>query len=69
MELFNIRQILGKSTQSVLYNPKSKRYEIYKNKDLNILRAILRGEQVQIQDINADDEAEEDDGNPDENIN
>ena len=69
MELFNIRQILGKSTQSVLYNPKSKRYEIYKNKDLNMLRAILRGEQVQIQDINADDEAEEEDVNPDENIN
>jgi hypothetical protein len=44
MELFNIRQILNRNSQSVLFNPKSKRYEIYKMKDLNILRAIMRGE-------------------------
>ena len=46
MELFNLRHILNRNKQSVLYNPKSKRYEIYKNKDLNMLRAIMRGEQV-----------------------
>ena len=66
MELFNIRQILNRSSQSVLFNPKSKRYEIYKNKDLNILRAIMRGESVQIAggNVDEDDEEEDADENP-----
>ena len=61
MELFNIRQILNRNSQSVLFNPKSKRYEIYKNKDLSILRAIMRGETVQIAGGNVDDDDEEED--------
>jgi alkyl hydroperoxide reductase subunit AhpC len=56
MELFNIRQILNRNSQSVLFNPKSKRYEIYKKKDLSILRAIMRGESVQIAGGNVDED-------------
>ena len=68
MELFNLRQILNRTKQSVLYNPKSKRWEIYKKKDLNMLRAIMRGEQIQIQGDN-DDEADEEDGGGEDTTN
>ena len=42
-ELFNIKQTLGTMKNTVLFNEKSKRFEIYKSKDFNKLREIRAG--------------------------
>lgn len=41
-ELFNIKQCLNRNNNVVLYNPKSKRFEIYKTKEINKLRQLIQ---------------------------
>ncbi len=44
MELFNIKMTLDKMDKRVLFNGKTKKYEIYKEKDLERLRKMKNGE-------------------------
>ncbi len=49
-----------------MYNPKSKRYEIYKKSDLEKLRAIMRGDTI-INNNNEEDEGEDEEAPEDNN--
>lgn len=62
MELFNLKVLLSKADHILLFNPKSKKYEIFKKKDLDKLRALKNGEEVDL----ADNIEEEEDDAPDE---
>ena len=59
-ELFNLKQSLGKMKQRVLYNPKSKRHEIYKSRDIERRMAMANGESLA---ADSDDEDNEDEIN------
>ena len=60
-ELFNIKQDLGIMKNTVLYNEKSKRYEIYKSKDLAKLRQIRAGGPLEEEDEDGEEEGDEED--------
>jgi hypothetical protein len=51
----------------VLFNEKSKKYEIYKTKDIEKLKIIRAGGQVEMED--ADNEEGEEEGEAEENTN
>ena len=61
-ELFNLKQSLGKMKQRVLYNPKSKRHEIYKSRDIERRMAMANGESLAADSDDEDNEDEEEEG-------
>lgn len=65
-ELFNVKEALKRMNMRVLYNGKSKRFEMYKKREIELLKAIRSGQIVQL-DCAADDDEEdgEDEGDND----
>lgn len=59
-ELFNLKQRLGIMQNTVLFNEKSKRYEIYKTEAFNRLRQ-LKGQAVEDEEANQEEEEDEED--------
>jgi hypothetical protein len=69
-QLFNVKQALKTMGMRVLLNGKSKRYEMYKSRDIEILMALRSGKEVTPDLIGGgaddeEDEGEEEDGNAD----